>query len=188
SRRGKAAAGASAVSPRPSARCSGRQSAAAPRPPRPRSGQRVGTDVDELRAPGSRRSSTQNQRGSQTEVHLLVLRLAGIEITQLVLQVVAQTVAVVPLEGPQSLDRLVEVGLLSLEGGQSGPGLLLGLADAAAVLLVRLGDEPVALILTLLHVLVVQTVGQDDDAGRVLRRIGGGLLGSGSGLLVDRLL
>src|SRR5699024_7222763 len=161
-------------------------SAAAPGPARPRSGQRGGTGGDERRAPGARRSSTQSQRGSQTEVHLLVLRLAGVELTQLVLQVVAQTVAVVPLEGPQPLDRLVEVGLLFLEGGPGGPGLLLVLAGVAAVLLVRLGDDPVALILTLLHVLVVQTVGQDDDAGRVLRRIGGGLLGSG--LLVDRLL
>src|SRR5699024_12364164 len=108
--RGEAAACAAAGSPRPRAWWSGRRSAAAPRPPRPRSGQRGGTDGDERRAPGGRRSSPQNQRGSQTEVHLLVLRLAGIEITQLVLQVVAQTVAVVPLEGPQTLDRLVEVG------------------------------------------------------------------------------
>ena len=67
-------------------------------------------------------------------------------------------------------------------------GLLLGLADDALVLLVRLGDEPVALVLAVLDVLVVQAVGQGDDAGgglvRGLRRGGDGLLGDGRGLLV----
>ena len=53
--------------------------------------------------------------------------------------------------GPRASSRARLVGL---EIGQRGPGLLLGLADDARVLLVRLGDEAIALVLAVLHVLV----------------------------------
>src|SRR5699024_7554023 len=152
-----------------------------------------GSDGDERRTPRARRSPTWRKRCSQTEVRLLVLRLAGVEIAQLVLQVVAEAVAVVALEVAQALDGLVELGLLLLESGEGRAGLLLGLADDALVLVVGLGDEAVALVLALLDVLVVQTVGQGDDAGGGLVRgllggglrrglRGGGLLRGGNGL------
>src|SRR5690606_33669836 len=145
-------------------------------------------DGDERRTPRARRSSMRSRCRSQTEVRLLVLRLARVELAQLVLEVVAQPVAVVALEVAQGLDGPVELGLLGLEGGQRGAGLLLGLADDATVLLVGLVDEAVALVLAVLDVLVVQTVRQGDDAGGRLvgGRLGGGgarrgLLGRGLG-------
>src|SRR5690606_13056892 len=113
-------------------------------------GGRVVRRVGDGRADGGR--GTERARGRAARD-----RRGRLELAQLAFDVAAQLLAVLRLEDAQLLDAALERGLLGFEGLDGGTLLVLGLRDEARGRGVPLGDELVAALHALAHVLLVES-------------------------------